>query len=112
MQCQPGQRLPAARSGTTSLKGGDHRAGTERPAPVEADSDALQANTGKTERHGPAVIEQRERFAGTHPSAEALQDCTPKPEAKYPLENSASANGLSRVSANKQWKTRPPIPAR
>lgn len=90
------------------MKGGDHRAGTERPAPVEADSGALQANTGKTEHHGPAVIEQRERFADAHPSAEALQDCTPKPEAKYPLENSASANGLSRVSANKQWETRPP----
>lgn len=98
MRCQPGQRLPAARSGTTSLKGGDHRAGTERPAPVEADSDALQANTGKTEHHGPAVIEQRERFADAHPSAEALQDCTPKPEAKYPLENSASANGLYRLT--------------
>ncbi len=86
MRCQPGQRLPAARSGTTSLKGGDHRAGTERQAPVEADSDALQANTGKTEHHGPAVIEQRERFADAHPSAEALQDCTPSHEAKYLFE--------------------------
>ncbi len=92
MRCQPGQRLPAARSGTTSLKGGDHRAGTETPAPVEADSDTLQASTGKTEHHGPAVIEQRERFADAHPSAEALQDCTPSHEAKYPLGKRITAD--------------------
>ncbi|WP_165680798.1 hypothetical protein [Metapseudomonas otitidis] len=44
------------------------------------------------------MIEQRKRFADAHPSAEALQDCTPKPEAKYPLENAASASGLCRLT--------------